>query len=221
MRSKLGESIAGIFLLIHIIVLRILNPHRIEESSIFHSLIMAATKTIFYCQNCGAKSPKWIGKCPSCGEWNTYVEEIVVKEKKESGWRKKERRLIESGPTKITNIEASSQKRIITPDEELNRVLGGGIVPGSIVLLGGEPGFGKSTLMLQLALHLKGRKILYVSGEESEQQIKMRAERLQQVNDECFILTETNTESIFYHIGALEPEMVIIDSIQTMQTPAL
>jgi len=182
---------------------------------------MAATKTVFYCQNCGAKSPKWIGKCPSCGEWNTYVEEVVVHERKEPSWRKKEKRVKETGPIKIADIEPTSQKRIITPDEELNRVLGGGIVPGSLVLLGGEPGFGKSTLMLQLSLQLKGRKILYVSGEESEQQLKMRSERLPHANDQCFILTETNTDTIFYHIAALEPEIVIIDSIQTLQTPAV
>jgi DNA repair protein RadA/Sms len=182
---------------------------------------MAATRTVFYCQNCGAQSPKWIGKCPSCGEWNTYVEEVIAKEQKQTGWRKKQKKLSEEGPMKIGDIEPSSQKRISTHDEELNRTLGGGIVPGSIVLLGGEPGFGKSTLLLQLALHLNGRKVLYVSGEESEQQVKMRSERLSQTNEQCYILTETNTESIFYHIGALDPDLVIIDSIQTMQTPSV
>lgn len=182
---------------------------------------MPATRTAFYCQNCGAQSPKWIGKCPSCGEWNTYVEEVIAKEQKQTGWRKKQKKLSEEGPMKIGDIEPSSQKRIRTHDEELNRTLGGGIVPGSIVLLGGEPGFGKSTLLLQFALHLNGKKVLYVSGEESEQQIKMRSERLSQTNEHCYLLTETNTESIFYHIGTLDPDVVIIDSIQTMQTPSI
>ena len=179
---------------------------------------MAATKTIFYCQNCGAKSPKWIGKCPSCGEWNTYVEEVVVKERKEVNWRKKDRKIRDTGPINIVDIEPSSQKRIITPDEELNRVLGGGIVPGSLILLGGEPGFGKSTLLLQLSLLLKGRKVLYVCGEESEQQIKMRADRLNISNENFYLLTETLTQTIFQEIKKLKPDLVIIDSIQTLQT---
>lgn len=182
---------------------------------------MAATKTVFFCQNCGAQSPKWIGKCPSCGEWNTYVEEVIVKEKKPVAWRKHDRTKREIRPQKISEIEPSLQPRIITPDEELNRVLGGGIVPGSIVLLGGEPGFGKSTLLLQLSLLLKGYTVLYVSGEESEQQTKMRADRLSQSNDECYILTETNTESIFLQIAAIDPDVLIVDSIQTMQTPSI
>jgi DNA repair protein RadA/Sms len=182
---------------------------------------MPATKTIFHCQNCGAQSPKWIGKCPSCGEWNTYVEEVIVKEKKNTGWRKKQKKPAETGPVKLNDIQAASQLRLLTRDEELNRVLGGGIVPGSLILLGGEPGFGKSTLMLQLALQLAGHKVLYVSGEESGQQIRMRAERLPAGNENCFILTETNTETIFFHIASLEPDVVIIDSIQTMQTPSV
>src|SRR5215831_15321555 len=178
---------------------------------------MAAAKTIFICQNCGAQSAKWIGKCPSCGEWNTYVEEVIVKEKKEKAWNENRK---PSAPSRIQEVKNELNERLETPDAEFNRVLGGGIVPGSIMLLGGEPGFGKSTLMLQLALSIKN-KVLYITGEESEQQIKMRAERLQQKNDQCYILTETNTENIFYHIAGLEPEVVIIDSIQTMQTPAI
>ncbi|MEO6169305.1 MAG: DNA repair protein RadA [Chitinophagales bacterium] len=182
---------------------------------------MATIKTLFLCQNCGAQSPKWIGKCPSCGEWNTYVEEVVQKEKRATPWRKKERGLKELRPQRIDEISHELNQRYITPDEEINRVLGGGLVAGSIVLIGGEPGFGKSTLLLQLALRLKGKKVLYISGEESEQQIKLRAERLQQENSECYVLTETNTENIFFQIAALEPDVLIIDSIQTMQTPSI
>lgn len=182
---------------------------------------MAATKTVFFCQNCGAQSPKWIGKCQSCGEWNTYVEEVIVKERKPVAWRKHDRTKRDVRPQKISEIEPSVQPRIITPDEELNRVLGGGIVPGSIILLGGEPGFGKSTLLLQLSLLLKDYTVLYVSGEESEQQTKMRADRLHQINNECYILTETNTENIFLQIAAIDPDVLIIDSIQTMQTPSI
>lgn len=182
---------------------------------------MAIIKTLFLCQNCGAQSPKWIGKCPSCGEWNTYVEEVVKREKGATPWRKKDRGLKELRPQRLDEISHELNQRYITPDEEINRVLGGGLVAGSIVLIGGEPGFGKSTLLLQLALRLKGRKVLYISGEESEQQIKLRAERLGQHNPECYVLTETNTENIFFQIAALEPDVLIIDSIQTMQTPSI
>lgn len=182
---------------------------------------MAISRTIFTCQNCGAQSSKWIGKCPSCGEWNTYVEEIVLKEKKPASWRKKEKSVKDQKPLKLAEISHDLNQRWLTPSEEFNHVLGGGIVAGSLILIGGEPGFGKSTLLLQIALSLKGKRVLYVSGEESEQQIKLRAERLRNKNDECYVLTETNTENIFYHIGALDPELVIIDSIQTMQTPVL
>ncbi|MBK9730638.1 MAG: DNA repair protein RadA [Chitinophagaceae bacterium] len=182
---------------------------------------MATTRTLFLCQNCGAQSPKWIGKCPSCGEWNTYVEEVIKKELKAAPWRKKERGLKELRPQRIDEISNELNKRFITPDEEINRVLGGGIVAGSIILIGGEPGFGKSTLLLQLALRLNGKKVLYISGEESEQQIKLRSERLEQQNTDCYVLTETNTENIFFQIAALEPDILIIDSIQTMQTPSI
>lgn len=182
---------------------------------------MATGKTLFLCQNCGAQSAKWIGKCPSCGEWNTYVEEVIKKESKPSPWRKKERAAKEVKPQRIDAISNELNKRYQTFDEEMNRVLGGGLVTGSMILLGGEPGFGKSTLLLQLALQLSGKRVLYVSGEESEQQIKLRAERLQQQNAECYVMTETNTENIFYQVAALEPDVLIIDSIQTMQTPLL
>lgn len=186
---------------------------------------MAKNKTIYVCQNCGASSPKWLGKCPSCGEWNTYVEEVIVKEIKQPQWRQ------ESGNTKKANrplsiheISFQQENRIDTHDQELNRVLGGGIMAGSLVLIGGEPGIGKSTLMLQIALMLSRYKVLYVSGEESAQQIKMRAERLQVrladtggVND-CYVLGETGMQNIFKQIELLKPDIVVIDSIQTLQS---
>ncbi len=178
---------------------------------------MAKVKTTYFCQNCGTQSPKWLGKCPSCGEWNTYVEEIVQKEEKGS-WQSSTSLRISSKPKAIKEISYSEENRVETGDGELNRVLGGGIVPGSLVLIGGEPGIGKSTLMLQIALGLTGLKVLYISGEESEQQIKMRAERLGIKGDNCYILTETSTQNIFKQIELLEPEIVIVDSIQTMNS---
>src|SRR4029078_5850177 len=140
--------------------------------------VTSKTKTTFFCQDCGAQSGKWIGKCPSCGEWNTYVEEVIQKEggEKKKGLGSSAQRAAK--PLRISEIEQSGEIRIVLPDKELNRVLGGGVVPGSVVLFGGEPGIGKSTLMLQVALQQKNTKTLYVSGEESEQQIKMRAERM-------------------------------------------
>lgn len=188
-------------------------------------------KKAFFCQSCGAQSPKWLGKCPSCGEWNTYVEEIIQKAgtEKKKGLGSSSQRATK--PLKIAEIEQSGEIRIILPDKELNRVLGGGVVPGSVVLFGGEPGIGKSTLMLQIALGSsmagsKGRqnamRVLYISGEESEQQIRMRAERMEvkgkDANDELFILSETNTQNIFKQIEMLEPALVIVDSIQTMHS---
>lgn len=182
---------------------------------------MSKTKTTFFCQNCGAQASKWVGKCSSCNEWNTYVEEVIHKE------TKNDRLQLFSGNknTKASNTSILLQDvglqdfpRIAVPGKELTRVLGGGIVPGSLVLFGGEPGIGKSTLMLQLALRLKNLKILYVSGEESEQQIKMRAERIGVTTESCFILQETNTQNIFQQIAEIEPQLVIIDSIQTLYT---
>lgn len=182
---------------------------------------MSKTKVTFFCQNCGAPSAKWIGKCPSCNEWNTYVEEVVHKESKN------DRLQLFSGNKNpkqsnksilLQDVGLQDFPRIAVPGKELTRVLGGGIVPGSLVLFGGEPGIGKSTLMLQLALRLKNLKILYVSGEESEQQIKMRAERIGVTTDNCFILQETNTQNIFQQIVEIEPQLVIIDSIQTLHT---
>ncbi|MFY7909442.1 MAG: DNA repair protein RadA [Emticicia sp.] len=185
---------------------------------------MAKIKTAYFCQSCGFSSPKYLGRCTSCGEWNTMVEEVLAKEEPEKGnWK-----FTSSGtprtankPKTLTEITTQERYRIVTEDDELNRVLGGGIVPGSLVLIGGEPGIGKSTLMLQIALSLKDYTILYVSGEESEQQIKMRAERMQYVNDKCYILNETSTDNIFRQIELTEPDIVIIDSIQTLNSPLI
>lgn len=180
---------------------------------------MAKTKTTYYCQSCGYNSPKWLGKCPSCGQWNTLVEEILQKDEPSKGsWKSSTSTKIAAKPRRIEEIDYEEQARLVTKDKELNRVLGGGIVAGSLVLIGGEPGIGKSTLMLQIALSLEGLKVLYVSGEESEQQIKMRAERLEQKGSECYLLTETSTQNIFKQIEALEPDIVVIDSIQTLHS---
>lgn len=178
---------------------------------------MAKSASTFFCQNCGAQSAKWIGRCSSCGEWNTYVEEIIQREtikNKSPITRFKDY----PKPHKIAEIQSGSEIRINTLNHELNRVLGGGLVAGSLVLVGGEPGIGKSTLMLQVALNLKDHKVLYITGEESEQQIKMRAERIGIHNQDCFILAETITQNIFQHIEELEPEVVVVDSIQTLHT---
>lgn len=179
---------------------------------------MAKPKTIFYCQNCGAQHSKWQGQCNSCREWNTLVEEVIQKPD-EKDWKPQASREVKRTPVplKITEIEVGSEPRLNTNNAELNRVLGGGLVPGSLTLLGGEPGIGKSTLLLQISLHL-GHKTLYVSGEESQQQIKMRAERINPNPANCYILTETKTQNIFKQIEKLLPEIVIIDSIQTLHS---
>ena len=185
---------------------------------------MAKTRTVYFCQSCGHESAKWLGKCPSCSQWNTFVEEIIEKVNQavpdwKSGSTSTQR---SNKPAAIHDIIFSEENRLITPDKELNRVLGGGIVSGSIVLIGGEPGIGKSTLMLQVALNLPGLKVLYISGEESEQQIKMRAERLSDFEakipgkSDTYILTETSTQNIFKQIEILQPDLVVIDSIQTL-----
>jgi DNA repair protein RadA/Sms len=177
---------------------------------------MAKTKTTFFCQNCGAQSPQWMGKCKSCNEWNTIIEEVVSKPKK-SGWESEApSRSNKAQP--ISEISLQARARIDTSDNELNRVLGGGIVAGSIILLGGEPGIGKSTLLLQVALRIKNEKLLYVTGEESDQQIRMRADRLNQLDSSCQILTETNTQNIFQQIQEVQPSILVVDSIQTLQT---
>ncbi len=178
---------------------------------------MSKIKTAFFCQNCGAQAPKWMGKCNACGEWNTFVEEVIQREEKGS---------VKSAignyrsvvPVKISDVTFSHEARLNTYDQELNRVLGGGLVPGSLTLIGGEPGIGKSTLMLQVALKCTDQKILYITGEESDQQIRMRAERLRIRNENCFILTETNTQAILKHLESLRPGIIIADSIQTLQT---
>ncbi len=180
---------------------------------------MAKTKTSFFCQNCGTQHSKWQGQCSSCREWNTLVEEVLQKEEKKD-WKSAvsappAKRVAK--PLRISEIEVSKEERLNTNNNELDRVLGGGIVPGSLTLLGGEPGIGKSTLLLQISLHLKYRT-LYVSGEESQQQIKMRAERINPASSNCYILTETKTQNIFQQIEKLEPEIVIIDSIQTLHS---
>jgi DNA repair protein RadA/Sms len=178
---------------------------------------MAKTKSIFFCQNCGAQSPKWIGNCPACGEWNTYVEEVIRKESSRNHSQISSQKG-RAKPVLIPDITAGKEVRIDTCNNELNRVLGGGLVPGSLILTGGEPGIGKSTLMLQIALQMENIKVLYITGEESEQQIKMRAERVGMKNDLCYILTETQTQSIFQFIEQLQPELVIVDSIQTLHS---
>jgi DNA repair protein RadA/Sms len=182
---------------------------------------MSKTRTAFFCSNCGHESAKWLGKCPSCEQWNTFVEEVIVKENKvqESEWKKFNGEKREGRAVSLQEVVSAEEKRIITSDPELNRVLGGGIVAGSIVLVAGEPGIGKSTLFLQNGLLLKNVKTLYISGEESEQQIKMRADRLNIKNEDFYLLTETSTQVIFQEIKKLRPQMVIVDSIQTLQSP--
>ncbi len=179
-------------------------------------MIMAKTKTTFFCQNCGAQHAKWMGQCASCGEWNTIVEEIIVREEKRS-WKQSPNKKHAQKALALSQIQFSKEDRIATNNKELDNVLGGGLVKGAVVLLGGEPGIGKSTLILQVALGLSQR-VLYVSGEESQNQIKMRGERLGAKNNECLILTETNTQQIFSAIEEVQPEVVVIDSIQTLHT---
>ncbi|MEO5979771.1 MAG: DNA repair protein RadA [Chryseolinea sp.] len=178
---------------------------------------MAKVKTSFYCQSCGYESAKWLGKCPSCSAWNTFAEELVTKdEPSKNDWRQDSGKSRQVKAKTLEEIESGRDIRHVTLDKELNRVLGGGIVPGSLVLIGGEPGIGKSTLMLQVGLLLKNQKVLYVSGEESDQQLKMRAQRLGTSSPSFYILTETNTKVIFQSIESIEPSVVIIDSIQTL-----
>ncbi|MAB47105.1 MAG: DNA repair protein RadA [Flavobacteriaceae bacterium] len=178
---------------------------------------MAKVKTTFFCQNCGAQYAKWQGQCNSCKQWNTIAEEVIQKPEK-SDWKSSSsttKRV--SKPLKINEIDTAQEARLNMQDAEFNRVLGGGMVQGSLTLLGGEPGIGKSTLLLQVALSLP-YKTLYVSGEESQKQIKMRAERINPKENNCYILTETKTQNIFKQIEALEPDLVIIDSIQTLHS---
>ena len=185
-------------------------------------LILSKLRKIFVCSNCGATSPKWMGRCQSCNEWNTIIEEVVMKEtapeERSRLWKGTDGGTRDPQPVALPDVQTGNTHRLETVDKELNRVLGGGIVSGSLILIGGQPGIGKSTLMLQLALRIKA-KILYVSGEESEEQIKMRADRLGGQASECFLLTETNTTKILSHAQNLAPDLIIIDSIQTLSSP--
>jgi DNA repair protein RadA/Sms len=173
---------------------------------------MAKINTVYLCQNCGHSAAKWLGKCPSCGQWNTFVEEYVTKESKSKPLLPSSTKAIP-----LKEVVSSETQRYVTTDHELNRVLGGGIVPGSLVLIGGEPGIGKSTLMLQAAIQMTGVKVLYISGEESESQIKLRAERISGENPECYICTEVKTQAIVHLAKELRPSLVVIDSIQTLR----
>lgn len=196
---------------------------------------MAKTKIAYFCQSCGYESPKWLGKCPACQSWNTMVEEVLEKANASvPAWKASPASSVRANkPVQVADITFKEEHRLLTPDKEFNRVLGGGIVAGSLVLIGGEPGIGKSTLMLQLALNMPGIKVLYVSGEESDHQIKMRAERLSTVGSgqlavgsdnqfetgkTCYVLTETSTQNIFKQIEELQPDLVVIDSIQTLHS---
>ncbi|MBU2907098.1 DNA repair protein RadA [Arenibacter algicola] len=178
---------------------------------------MAKTKTAFFCQNCGTQYAKWVGQCGACKQWNTVVEEVIQKEEKVSWKSSSQPSKKIAKPLRVNEISTDRETRLNTFDLEFNRVLGGGLVPGSLTLLGGEPGVGKSTLLLQIALKLP-YKTLYVSGEESQKQIKMRADRIHPNSETCFILTETKTQNIFQQIEATEPDIVVIDSIQTLHT---
>lgn len=182
---------------------------------------MSKSKSGFFCQSCGYETSKWAGKCPSCNNWNTFVEELIVKgsDKKENTEWKEYNGVGKLKTISINDVSSGEEKRIVTNDAEVNRVLGGGIVLGSIVLVAGEPGIGKSTLFLQIGLQLNNTRTLYISGEESEQQIKMRADRVGYKSDNFYLLTETNTQTIFQEIKKLKPELVIVDSIQTLQSP--
>ena len=176
---------------------------------------MAVTKTSYCCQNCGAQHSKWLGQCSSCKEWNTLIEEVIKKSSKVNLGLSTDQ--LKSKAILVNEIDFEKDPRLLIEDKELNRVLGGGVVPGSLVLIGGEPGIGKSTLLLQISLEIKN-KVLYVTGEESQQQIRRRANRINNDSNQCFILNETNVETIISNINTIKPELVIIDSIQTLQT---
>lgn len=179
---------------------------------------MAKIKSMWFCNSCGADSPKWEGKCPSCGEWGSMVEEKVSAKASRAT---KSTRVAKSTPQKVSEIKALNEPRIHMPSEELNRVLGGGLVAGSLVLIGGEPGIGKSTLVLQNILSIKSKTILYVSGEESATQLKLRADRIGRQSDNCYIVCETSLENIFDHIEEINPQILIVDSIQTIATDTI
>lgn len=172
------------------------------------------TKTVYFCNNCGAESPKWVGRCPACGEWNTMIEEKV-----QTDTRGRKKGLVRSSkPVKLSEIKINEDTRMRMPSSELNRVLGGGLVAGSLTLIGGEPGIGKSTLLLQNILSIRGRRILYVSGEESAAQLKLRADRLGKISENTYILCETRLDAIFTQIESVKPELIVVDSIQTIMS---
>lgn len=177
-------------------------------------------KTAWFCNNCGTESPKWVGRCPGCGEWNTMIEEKLPAggSKSKSATFDPSRKSV---PKPISQVETVSETRIHMPSEELNRVLGGGLVAGSIVLIGGEPGIGKSTLVLQNILSIRGKRILYVSGEESTSQLKMRADRIGRLSDNCYIVCDTSLENILGHAESLNPEIMVVDSIQTIASDSI
>ena len=181
---------------------------------------MSKVKTAFFCQNCGYETTKWLGKCPGCQQWNTFAEELIQKDinKNANNWKEYSNDTSSKKTQSLQNIKTNETPRLVTPDQELNRVLGGGIVPGSVILIAGEPGIGKSTLFLQMGLQLQNIIVLYISGEESEQQIKMRADRLGIQNENFYLLTETSTQTIFSEIKKLKPELIIVDSIQTLES---
>ena len=176
---------------------------------------MAKARTYYFCQECGYQSSSWLGRCPECGKWNTFVEEMV---KSAAPAAKTATTVAKATPKRIQEVTYGETKRIPTHCNEFDRVLGGGIVPGSLLLLGGEPGIGKSTLLLQTALAIHDRRLLYVSGEESEQQIKMRADRIGINTESCYVVSETVTQRIFEHVDAVQPDLLIVDSIQTVTT---
>jgi DNA repair protein RadA/Sms len=183
---------------------------------------MSKIKTAYFCQSCGYESAKWSGKCPGCQQWNTFVEELIQKDNKKNNnndWRTYNSDSSNKKIQALHEVKTKDNPRVDTNDVELNRVLGGGIVPGSIVLIAGEPGIGKSTLFLQMGLGLKDVITLYISGEESEQQIKMRADRLGISNENFYVLTETSTQIIFSEVKKLKPQLIIVDSIQTLESP--
>lgn len=184
---------------------------------------MSKVKTAYFCQSCGYESTKWAGRCPGCQQWNTFVEELIQKDTKKNTTNDWESYNGDIGTIKktraLSDVQTKDSPRIVTPDLELNRVLGGGIVPGSIILVAGEPGIGKSTLFLQMGLQLQNVVVLYISGEESEQQIKMRADRLNMKNENFYLLTETSTQTIFGEVKKLKPQLIIVDSIQTLESP--
>ncbi|HVE62004.1 MAG TPA: AAA family ATPase, partial [Chitinophagaceae bacterium] len=182
---------------------------------------MSKIKTAYFCQSCGYESAKWSGKCPSCQQWNTFVEELIQKDNKKNNndWKTYNSDQSNKKIQALHQVKTKDTLRVDTNDAELNRVLGGGIVPGSMVLIAGEPGIGKSTLFLQIGLGLKEVITLYISGEESEQQIKMRADRLGINSEKFYLLTETSTQIIFSEVKKLKPELIIVDSIQTLESP--